>query len=358
MKTTALHALHLAAGARMVPFAGWEMPLNYGSQIREHEAVRNRHGLFDVSHMTVIDLSGPATVDFLRRLLANDVARLDGAGQALYSTLLAEDGGVLDDLIVYRRAPADAPRFRLVVNAATRDKVLAWLRAQADDGVRIDERELAMIAVQGPQAVASYCAVTGDGAASELAPFEFLEAGERMVARTGYAGEDGVEVILPGSEAAALWQQLTAAGVTPAGLAARDTLRLEAGLNLYGQDMDETTSPLESNLGWTVAWAPADRSFIGRAALEAQRAAGVARKLTGLVLEERGVLRAGQAVVSAAGEGVVTSGVFSPTLGFSVALARLPRGARGEAEVEIRGRRLPVRIVKPPFVRHGRRVFD
>lgn len=358
MKTTPLHALHRAAGARMVPFAGWEMPLNYGSQIREHEAVRSRHGLFDVSHMTVIDLSGPATVAFLRRLLANDVARLDDTGQALYSTLLAEDGGVLDDLIVYRRAPADAPRYRLVVNAATRDKVLAWLRARAGDGVRVDERERAMIAVQGPQAVAAYCAVSGDGTAAELAPFGFLEAGERMVARTGYTGEDGVEVILPGSEAAALWQQLTEAGVTPAGLAARDTLRLEAGLNLYGQDMDETTSPLESNLGWTIAWAPADRNFIGRAALEAQRAAGVARKLTGLVLEERGVLRAGQTVTSEAGEGVVTSGVFSPTLGFSVALARLPRGARGEAEVEIRGRRLPVRIVKPPFVRHGRRVFD
>jgi len=358
MKTTPLHELHVAAGARMVPFAGWNMPLNYGSQIREHEAVRERHGLFDVSHMTVIDLSGPAVLDYLRRLVANDVARLDGDGQALYGTLLAEDGGVLDDLIVYRRAAEDGPRYRLVVNAATRDKVLHWLRSQAGDGVRIDERELAMLAVQGPQAVARYCAVSGDDGAAELASFEFLEVGERMVARTGYTGEDGVEVMLPGGDAVALWQQLTEAGVTPAGLAARDTLRLEAGLNLYGQDMDETTSPLESNLGWTIAWAPADRDFVGRAALEAARAAGVPRKLTGLVLEQRGVLRAGQPVITEAGEGVVTSGVFSPTLGFSVALARLPRRARGEGEVEIRGRRLPVRIVKPPFVRHGRRVFD
>jgi aminomethyltransferase len=334
----------------MVPFAGWDMPLNYGSQIEEHNAVRQAAGMFDVSHMTVIDLPDDSARPFLRRLVANDVDKLEAPGRALYGALLNEAGGVVDDLIVYRREQG----FRAVVNAGTRDKVLAWFAANNDEGTRIEERDLAMLAVQGPNAVATFEAVSGMSVAGQE-PFSALEDGETMVARTGYTGEDGVEVILPGEAAIALWQQLAAAGVAPAGLAARDTLRLEAGLNLYGQDMDDETSPLVSNLAWTVDLS--DREFIGKAALEAEKAAGVTAKLTGLVMQGKGVLRHGQTVITEAGEGTITSGVFSPTLGVAIALARIPRSAKGNAEVEIRGKRQPVIIVRPPFVRAGKRVY-
>lgn len=350
-RETALHATHVAAGARMVDFAGWDMPLNYGSQIEEHNAVRTSAGMFDVSHMTVIDLPDGSSRDFLRRLVANDVDRLKAPGRALYGVLLNSGGGIVDDLIVYRRASG----YRVVVNAGTRDKVLDWFARHNDEGTTIAERDLAMVAVQGPDAVNRFDAITGLAGAAALEPFSMLETGETMIARTGYTGEDGVEVILPGDEAVRLWASLAGAGVVPAGLAARDTLRLEAGLNLYGQDMDDTTSPLVSNLAWTVDWEP--REFIGRVAIEAERDAGIAQKLTGLVMEGRGVLRHGQTVITAHGTGTITSGVFSPTLGYAIALARLPRAAKGSAEVEIRGRRHPVKIVRPPFVRHGARVY-
>jgi aminomethyltransferase len=349
-RKTALNALHVEAGARMVDFAGWDMPLNYGSQIEEHKAVRTSAGMFDVSHMTVIDLPDDSARSFLRRLVANDVDKLEAPGRALYGALLNEQGGVVDDLIVYRRAAG----YRVVVNAGTRDKVLEWFTTHNEEGTHIDERDLAMIAVQGPDAVARFESVS-DLSVSGLDAFAALEVDETMVARTGYTGEDGVEVILPGEAAVALWGHLLQAGVAPVGLAARDTLRLEAGLNLYGQDMDETTSPLVSNLAWTVDLS--DREFIGRAAVEAEKAEGVKAKLTGLVMQGRGVLRHGQTVLTALGEGIITSGVFSPTLGVSIALARIPRQAKGSAEVEIRGKRQPVIIVRPPFVRQGRRVY-
>ncbi len=353
-RRTPLHAAHVAAGGRMVDFAGWEMPLHYGSQIAEHHAVRTAAGMFDVSHMTVIDITGSGARALLRRLVANDVDKLEAPGTALYGVMLNDAGGVIDDLIVYRRRAG----YRAVVNASTRAKVLAWLdRHGAADAVA-GERDLAMVAVQGPDAIAGFEAAAGWRDVADIAPFSAREDGDWMVARTGYTGEDGVEVILPGVDAASLWDALAAGGVQPAGLGARDTLRLEAGLNLYGQDMDETTSPLASNLAWTVAWQPQDRDFIGRQALERQRRDGVDEKLTGLVLEEKGVLRHGQAVVTAAGEGTVTSGIFSPTLGYSIALARVPRAARGEGHVDLRGKLKPVRIVKPPFVRKGRKVFD
>lgn len=353
-RRTALHACHLAAGGKMVPFAGWDMPLHYGSQIAEHHAVRTGAGMFDVSHMTIVDVSGTGAEALLSRLVANDVGKLDRPGKALYGTLLNDAGGILDDLIVYRRESG----LRAVVNASTRDKVLAWFTQQNAEGARIEERDLAMVAVQGPEAITRFEAVSGWRQVAEIEGFSAREQDSWMVARTGYTGEDGVEVMLPGAAAVTLWEQLAAAGVAPAGLGARDTLRLEAGLNLYGQDMDETTTPLESNLAWTVAWKPEGRQFVGRAALETQRAAGVGAKLTGLVLEGRGVLRHGQRVISDAGEGVVTSGIFSPTLGYSIALARLPRAARGACQVDVRGKLLPVRIVKPPFVRHGKQVFE
>lgn len=356
-KKTPLHAAHLAAGAKMVDFGGWEMPVHYGSLMEEHHAVRRDAGMFDVSHMTVVDLHGGRTRPFLRYLLANDVARLRQPGKALYTCMLNEDAGIIDDLIVYF---LDDDFFRLVVNAATRDKDLAWIRQQAEAfGVEVRERgDVAMIAVQGPAArekAAGLLDAAERDTALGLAPFTAATLGELFVARTGYTGEDGWEIVLPAGVAEETWKQLEAAGVRPCGLGARDTLRLEAALNLYGTDMDETTTPLESMLGWTVAWEPEDRDFIGRRALAAQKEAGAPRKLVGLVLEEKGILRGHQKVhAGEAGEGEVTSGTFSPTLQRSIGLARLPRAAGGEVEVEIRGKRLRARIVKPPFVRNGK----
>jgi aminomethyltransferase len=353
---TPLHGEHERLGARIVDFGGWDMPLHYGSQVEEHHAVRSDAGLFDVSHMTVVDLTGEGAGQWLRRLLANDVARLQAPGKALYSCMLNEEGGVIDDLIVYFLG-TDA--YRMVVNAATRAKDLAWLTRQAQGAqFSLDERpELAMLAVQGPNARAKAAALLppeSRAAALALEPFSGAQFGALFVARTGYTGEDGWEIILPGAQAAEAWRTLVAAGIRPCGLGARDTLRLEAGMNLYGQDMDESTSPLESGLGWTVAWEPADRDFIGRAALEGQRGAGPARKLVGLLLEDRGVLRAHQRIVTPAGEGEVTSGSFSPTLGRSVGFARVPANAGERVQVDVRGRLLEARVVRPPFVRNGK----
>jgi aminomethyltransferase len=340
----------------MAEFAGWQLPLNYGSQLDEHHAVRQHAGLFDVSHMTIVDVSGAAAERYLRYVLANDVSRLGmtegGQCRALYSLMLRDDGGILDDLIVYRLAD---DRFRLVLNAATRDKDLAWLFDQAGShSLELLERpDLAMIAVQGPQArelVAQ--TLPGGEALLALAPFSAHQDDATLVARTGYTGEDGVEIIVAGAQAPALWAELQALGIAACGLGARDTLRLEAGLNLYGLDMDETVSPLECGLGWTVD-TKTDRDFIGRSALERQEADGVEFAQAGLILEGNGVLRAGYVVHTSGGEGRVTSGTYSPTLARSVALARLPVVAEKHCEVVIRNRRHAVRIVKPPFVRHG-----
>jgi aminomethyltransferase len=354
---TPLYDAHVNMGARIVDFGGWDMPLHYGSQIEEHHAVRDDAGMFDVSHMTVVDLHGARTAAFLQRLLANDIGKLAEPGKALYSCMLTEEGGVIDDLITYFLRD---DWYRLVVNAATRDKDLAWIsRHAAEFGVEVSERpDLAMIAVQGPKArekAAACLPADGREAAMALTPFFAAGIGDLFVARTGYTGEDGWEIILPGDRAAEFWTCLATAGIRPCGLGARDTLRLEAGMNLYGSDMDETTTPLESGLGWTVAWEPAERQFIGREALETQRRDGAGRKLVGLLLEDRGVLRGHQQVViEGVGEGEVTSGTFSPTLGRSIGLARVPDGTGDACEVLIRGRRLAARVVRPPFVRHGK----
>ncbi|MDF0733281.1 glycine cleavage system aminomethyltransferase GcvT [Pseudomonas entomophila] len=353
---TPLYDLHLALGAKTVDFGGWDMPLHYGSQVEEHHQVRSDCGVFDVSHMTVIDIDGAAATAWLQHLLANDVARLDAPGKALYSPLLNAEGGVIDDLIAYRTEAG----YRLVANAATRDKVLAWLGASSVDyAVSFHERpELAILAIQGPQAREKVGALLSAARAAlirELRPFEGMPEGDWFIARTGYTGEDGLEIILPGDQAPAFFNDLVGAGIAPSGLGARDTLRLEAGMNLYGQDIDETHTPLTSNLGWAIAWEPAGREFIGRAALLAEIEQGVKEKLVGLVLEERGVLRAHQTVrVAGIGEGEITSGSFSPTLSKSIALARVPMATGDRAEVEIRGKWYPVRVVKPTFVRHGK----
>ena len=359
-KRTPLYDRHLAAGARMVDFGGWDMPLHYGSQIEEHHQVRRDAGMFDVSHMAVVDITGLDAKPWLQRLLANDVARLGEIGRALYSAMLNTDGGILDDLIVYRTEDG----YRLVLNAGTRDKDLAWMQQQVDGAaVTLTERtELAMLAVQGPRARELCASVLSESRAaliSILKPFEGQPEGTWFIARTGYTGEDGLEIMLPADEVAELWQALLDAGCQPCGLGARDTLRLEAGLNLYGADIDEQTSPLAANMGWTIAWEPVDRDFIGRQALEAQRQAGDQPKQVGLVLNERAVLRAHQTViVDGVGEGEITSGSFSPTLGCSIALARVPAATGSTARVDIRGRQLDVRVIRPGFVRNGKPIFE
>ena len=353
---TPLFDLHLALGAKMVDFGGWDMPLHYGSQVEEHHQVRRDCGVFDVSHMNVIDVVGRQANAWLRYLLANDVNRLTTPGRALYSAMLDEAGGIIDDMIVYLTAEG----YRLVVNAANGFKDLAWMKSQLGDfEVQLNERsEMAILAIQGPRSRARIADLVSSSRASlitELKPFEGRDDADWFIARTGYTGEDGLEIMLPAEQAPSFFNELVGAGISPIGLGARDTLRLEAGMNLYGQDIGEGVSPLVSNIAWSIAWEPADRDFIGRKALERERAEGVAFKLVGLVLEERGVLRAHQVVrIAEIGEGEITSGSFSPTLSKSIALARVPMATADRAEVEIRGKWYPVRVVQPAFVRHGK----
>ena len=368
-RKTVLNDTHRALGAKMVDFGGWDMPIHYGSQIDEHHLVRSAAGMFDVSHMTVVDLHGPRVREFLRHLLANSVDKLQKPGKALYSCMLDERGGVIDDLITYYM---DESFFRLVVNAATRDKDLAWIGSQAAAfDVQVTERpELAIVAVQGPQArekVIGLLRESDRATANKLGRFAALQAQSTagvplFLARTGYTGEDGFEIVVAAPHAEDLWRDLLAAGVKPAGLGARDTLRLEAGLNLYGQDMDEDTTPFECALGWTVALDDLangqPRDFIGRAALEQQNARADARQMIGIVMDEKGVLRHGQRVHTRAGDGEILSGTFSPTLGKAIAFARVPAVEPGEIEVDIRGKRVPVRAVRFPFVREGKAQQD
>ncbi len=363
-RQTPLYQQHRDAGARIVDFAGWDMPLQYGSVIDEHHAVRSDAGVFDVSHMTVVDIRGEQARAFLRYLLLNDVDRLQEDGQAQYTAMLNETGGVIDDLIVYRLPD----RYRLVVNCATRDKDLAWIEQQAADfRVEISERpQLAMLAIHGPHAIERLCALLEPASAeavSGLKNFRALDSGGWLIARTGYTGEKGLEVMLPADEAPGLWQRLLDQAVQPAGLGARDTLRLEAGMNLYGHEMDEQTSPLAANMDSIVAWEPENRHFIGRQALaehRAQQARGELPRLVGLALTSRGVMREGQRLVchrrldgdEEQGEGIITSGTFSPTLKHSIALARIPANTI-RCEVDLRGRLTPVDMLKPGFVRNG-----
>jgi aminomethyltransferase len=353
-KQTIYNASHRALNAKMVDFGGWDMPIHYGSQMDEHHQVRKDAGMFDVSHMTVVDLHGEQVRPFLRKLVANSVDKLTKSGKALYSCMLNEQGGVIDDLIIYFMSES---YFRIVVNAATRDKDMPWIEKHAADfAVKVTERrDLAMLAVQGPNArekVMSLLSPEAAKACGKLGKFVACEADGLFVARTGYTGEDGFEIMVPESKAVEFWNQLLNVGVQAAGLGARDTLRLEAGMALYGQDMDDTVSPFEAGLAWTVALDEA-RDFIGRAALEKQKANGVPRQTIGVVMDEKGVLRHGQTVFTQSGEGEILSGTFSPTLGKAIALARVPAGELGEVAVDIRGKRFPLRVVKYPFVRDG-----
>lgn len=357
---TPLYELHKAQGARMVDFAGWEMPLHYGSQVEEHHAVRRAAGMFDVSHMTILDVQGNMAQSYLRYVLANDVAKLKQPGKALYSAMLNTSAGVIDDLIVYYLA---LDRYRLVLNAATRDKDIAWLTEHAVQwAVTLSERtDLALLAIQGPDArrqVESLLLPEYRQSVAALKAFHCLELDQWLIATTGYTGEAGYEIALPVAEAVVLWRQLLDRGIQPAGLGARDTLRLEAGMNLYGQDMDEQVSPLAANMGWTISWQPEDRQFIGREALHKQ-SQQLSEQQVGLILEQQGILRQGMIVTFTDSEGsteqgVITSGSFSPTLGLSIALARVPITTATSATVEIRKNNLPVRVTKPVFVRDGK----
>jgi aminomethyltransferase len=416
LKQTPLNEAHRAMGAKMVDFGGWDMPVNYGSQIDEHHQVRNDCGMFDVSHMRVVDIKGKGVRDFLRYLLANNVDKLTTPGKALYSCMLLENGGVIDDLIVYFM---EEQWFRIVVNAGTADKDIAWMRQQAAEHAKAhpecyakgedaeecevsaenaapeeevkripnaylfgdmsqeeaakliwgeqdeepaekppldiaDHPELSIIAIQGPNAREKlWAAMPGSKQLTEkLEPFSAVVVGTMFIARTGYTGEDGFEVVLPSIAAPYFWKSLSDKGVEPCGLGARDTLRLEAGMNLYGQDMDENVNPLESGLAWTVDL-KSERDFIGKAALLANPPA---RKLVGLVLQDRGVLRGHQKVVTAQGEGEITSGSFSPTLNQSIALARVPKEVQvgDEVQVAIRDKMLAAKVVKYPFARNGK----
>lgn len=345
----------------MIDFAGWDMPIHYGSQLEEHTQVRTDAGVFDVSHMTIVDVEGPAAEAYLRKLLANDVAKLDVVGRALYSAMLNAEGGVIDDLIVYRMQSG----FRVVVNCATREKDLAWMQ-EVSEGYKVELNErpdLAILAVHGPEAIEKVCSLLDADKAEAvraLGNFRGVMLDEWFIARTGYTGEKGLELIIPTEESEAFWDRLLEIGVKPVGLGARDTLRLEAGMNLYGHDMDESISPLAANMNFSIAWEPEDRQFIGREAIT--KHANMQRKgrlpeLVGLVLEERGVLREGLVVKTENGDGIITSGSFSPTLKHSIALARIPVNSES-CQVEMRGKLVPVRKVRPNFVRFGKKVFE
>ena len=361
LKHTPFYSLHQQAGAKLVDFAGWEMPISYGSQIDEHHYVRKSAGMFDVSHMGVLDIKGPDAAAFLRRALANDVAKLQAPGHAIYTCMLNPMGGVIDDLIIYW---LEQDWYRIVLNASRRQVDYDWLQnvASTFDVTLTLRPELCILAVQGPQAIAAVKSIVSSEwqhYIDQLAPFATCFHEGIQMARTGYTGEDGLEIILPDKEGVSLWQQLLKADVKPCGLGSRDTLRLEAGLNLYGSDMDEDITPYEANLAWTVSLKDDARDFIGKEALLKQKAEGIEEQLVGLVMEERGVLRNHQKVfIEGGSEGEITSGSFSPTLGYSIALARLPKNSTGEITIDRRGVLVPVKIVKPPFVRNGEKVYE
>lgn len=361
IKQTALNSSYRELQAKLTVFAGWEMPLYYGSQIGEHNFVRKDAGMFDVSHMNVVDIKGKNARNFLHYLIDNDIDKIKIAGGAIYGCMLNENGGVIDDLIVYQLTPT---YYHMVINAATHDKDLAWIKQQAKKfAVEIIERtDLAMIAIQGPNAIAKTQSIFTDAqrqASEDLQNFQGVDVNGWWISRTGYTGEDGYEIMLPKSEARMFWQKLIEAGVHPCGLVARDSLRLEAGMRLYGSDMDENVTPFEAGLAWTVALEPKSRNFIGRKALEQQKAKGLTRTTVGLVLEDKGVLRNHQKVILPnLGEGEITSGGFSPTLNYSIALARVPVGAKigDTCFVVVRDKQLKARITKSAFVKRGKKI--
>lgn len=356
MKQTPLYSCHVAQNAHMVEFGEWQMPMHYGSQIQEHLATRRQVGMFDVSHMVVTDIDGRQAYDFLRNLLSNDIAKIK-PNQALYSCLLHHEGGVLDDLIVYQLADN---AYRLITNSTTRDKITLWLNKLAQN-FQINVQpypHYALIAVQGPKAIESVCQQMASGLQvklNALKPFTALQAEDCFIARTGYTGEPGVEILLPAEAGVALWKKFSSAGVSPCGLGARDTLRQEAGLNLYGQEMDEMTNPYEANLGFTVDLSDPSRNFIGKAAVTAMQ---VQSRLVGLVGDKSQIMRRhAKVILSDNSEGVVTSGTYSPSLDCAIAFARIPNKSVSQVEVTVRRASVQAQVVKLPFLRQGQATF-
>jgi aminomethyltransferase len=357
LKRTPLYEAHRARGARMVPFGGWEMPVQYAGIIEEHRAVRTRAGLFDVSHMGEVELAGPGALPLAQRLVTNDVGRL-AIGRALYTPMCTPQGGIIDDLLVYRLGEE---HLMLVLNAANTEEDLAWIRSHAGEDVRVLDRtaEIALLALQGPRAqeVLERLTPAPLGAIRYYWCRQEVEVAGRpaIVSRTGYTGEDGFEIYCAARDAAHLWHAILEAGrpegVLPAGLGARDTLRLEAGLLLHGSDMDKTTTPLEAGLGWTVRLQKGE--FIGAEALRRQAAAGISRRLVGFTLEERAIARHGFPILhQGTAVGRVTSGSFGPTVEKSIGLGYVPPEYAEPGQriaVEIRGRAVPGAVATLPF---------
>ena len=355
--TTPLYSQHQSLDAKIVDFGGWALPVNYGSQIEEHRAVRKNVGMFDVSHMTVSDINGEDTLAFLSFILANDISKVTATpGKALYSCMLNEDGGVIDDLIVYYMSDTHC---RLVTNAGTNQKDMAWLNQQAANfEITFNERkELALIALQGPNAIATCEKILEPEFAntvSGLKRFQGAFYGDAFAGRTGYTGEDGIEFIIDAELANSLWEKFINAGVQPCGLGARDTLRLESGMSLYGNDLDEQHTPLESGLKWTVSIKD-DRDFIGKKSLVEKPANN---KMIGLILLDRGVLRGHQTVLLNDQEiGEITSGTFSPSLEQSIALARVSSNTElnvgDTVQIAVRKKKLNAIVAQYPFIKNG-----
>lgn len=363
LKRTPLYEAHRRLGARMVPFGGWEMPVQYSGIMEEHRAVRGRAGLFDVSHMGEVELTGPGAIAMAQRLVANDVGRL-AVGQALYTPMCTPEGGIIDDLLVYKMSET---RLMLVVNAANTPEDLEWIRAHAGQGARVTDRsaEIALLALQGPRTQDILSPLT-PAPLDKIEYYWFREgvqvAGRTtIVSRTGYTGEDGFEIYAASRDAVPLWDAILEAGqragILPAGLGARDTLRLEAGYLLHGNDMDKTTSPLEAGLGWTVKLGKSE--FVGQDALRRQKAEGLSRRLAGFTLHERAIARHGFPIQQ---DGVVvgrvTSGSFGPTVEKSIGLGYLPPQIAEPGRriaVEVRGRAVPGTVAKLPFYTRERR---
>lgn len=360
MKRTPLYPHHCQLNAKMVEFAGWEMPLHYGSQLNEHLAVRQNAGIFDVSHMGIIDIEGRDSLPFLRHLMANNPDKLKVPGKALYTCMLNEAGGILDDLIVYYLEP---DKYSVIVNAGCFEKDWLYLENQARvfSALTLKPRnDLALLALQGPNAHTIFFNTFPETKEIiPLKPFSVLKLrhahyqDDIRISTTGYTGELGFEIAVPTRIVDEFWSKFLMAGAKPIGLGARDSLRLEAGLNLYGSDMDETVTPLESNLAWTVAFDPSERDFIGRAALEKQKTEGIKKQLLAAKLRVRGgVLRAHQPVIAQSQPiGEITSGTFSPLLNSSIGFARIQTGVEGPYAVKIRDTYAPLELLRPPIWR-------
>ena len=352
MNKTPLNNAHIELGAKMVNFSHWEMPISYTSLIEEHHAVRNTAGVFDVSHMSVFDFNGGDQVAFFEKIFANDIKKISNEDKAIYGALLNEEGGILDDLIIYHANE----KFRLVSNCSTREQNRQWYEKHAVEfGVEVVERsDMGILAIQGPDALSKILSIDGiNPQVNNLQSFGCMFDGDKLYARTGYTGEDGLEIIVPSEDINQFWDQALKLGCTPIGLGARDTLRLEAGLNLYGNDMTIENHPYESNLGWTIDMTDKNRQFIGKQALLSIDQSK-SQKIVGIILRDKGVLRSGYEVIHDEGKGVVLSGSYSPTLQSSIGLARVDQGYKKDGKVMIRNKMLNIDFVSPRFIERGK----